>query len=420
MRIRSFKRICTLKVFEKIFTAQNKEEYKSIFEKTASLIKNGAVIEIKTLYGKRFVGKITEKNVKNSDFDIICNDLLTIEKYAFVSKAEILALGSFEKPFVRLKTKPSFKELFAFLEKKTFRFKLADDLILYLLSQELHQTGENLFFITEDHKDTKVKFSFKQETKDLKPIECTVKNDRVVILKGNRSVSPPMIKESEKSGIAIYLSKNYSDKILLFSEKFGVVEYLSFDFDFSSIENVFEEISNMNKTGKKLVENYKNQFEKDIERISKIKFHEKNFNVYKLWGIISIILGYSQENDLKKAAHVIEENVFVFNGKKGPRIDYKLQKTYSRVSLNPLWTIRTAMSFRLAGIDEMTLSYGIVESFAEFISNEVDDIKNDMDFKSLTINGTLLEVKPLFDKLYEMIGKNHKLYFNRKIPFENF
>ena len=172
----------------------------------------------------------------------------------------------------------------------------------------------------------------------------------------------------------------------------------------------------MDETGKRLVANYKNRFEVIFEKASLIEFDEESFNVYKLWGIVSIILGFSESGDIKKSAKIIEDNAFAFMGKKGPRIDYKLKKLDSKVYLDPLWTIRTAMSFRLAGVDVLTLSFGVVESFAEFISNRLDDIKSEIGIDAVVINGSLLEVKSLFDRVYKNVAKNHELYFNKELP----
>jgi len=428
----------TLKNFAKIVTANSSEEYKSLFEKVAALIKNGAVIKIKTFYGEYFIGKIDEKNTKDMDFDIICTDLASVEKYTAADKSEILAIAAIEKPFLKLKTNHNFKSIFPFIQKEGFRFKLADDLMLYLISYELSAIDENLFFITKNHKETKIELTYEEDIKTIEPLECVAIDDKVVILKGDRSILPPVAQSHneiepchkaffsiigeynlfDKSICGAYLSKNHPDKIMLYSKKFGLVNYLSFEFDFDSIEEIYEKISATDETGKKLVKNYKDNFEDIYKETSKIKLKGQCLNVYRLWGIVSLILGYTNESDLKKAARVIEDNAFNFLGKKGPLVDYKLKKVDSKVYLDPLRTIRSAMSYRLADVDPKILSFGVIESFAEFISNRLDEAKKEMQLEAVTANGSLLEIKLLIDKLNKNITKNHTLLFNKELPVD--
>ena len=115
---------------------------------------------------------------------------------------------------------------------------------------------------------------------------------------------------------------------------------------------------------------------------------------------------------------MLENNATSFLGTKGPRIDYKLKSIDSKVYLDPLMTIRTAMSFRLAEVDQLTLSYGVVESFVEFISNQLDDIKAEMKSDSVAVTGSLLGNRHLFSKLNTEVSINHDMYFNKELPVD--
>lgn len=76
-----------------------------------------------------------------------------------------------------------------------------------------------------------------------------------------------------------------------------------------------------------------------------------------------------------------------------------------------LMLVRTTMSFRLAGIESLTLSYGMVESFCDFLSLYLDDIKRTMSVECIVALGELLAVKPLFVHMSEKMSKNHKIFF---------
>ena len=413
-----------------------RKNYKSEFEKIASAIYNGSVVKINTFYGEYYLGKLSEK-CNNISFDILSYDLDSVERYTNANKSEIIALGAIEKPLIKLKTNLKFKTDFEDIKDELIRFKLADDFILYLILAELHKLGINFVFITKDTLDFQDELFITTYKENKEPIECVVAQNNIVILNGKKGLPVfktsnevpipfigafnSVIKEhnlSEKIVVGLNLSKDYHNNILIYSKKFGLIEYLSFKSELASVEEVFKLISSSNDQAAKLVSNYKDKFPKHYEKISSIVFNEKELNIYKLWGIVSIILGYSESNNLSVAADKLEKNALSFLGTKGPRIDYKLKNIDSKVYLDPLMVIRTAMSFKPAGIDNLTLCFGIIESFVEFISTQLDEIKQDMNNDVVVATGSLLGNKHLFSKLDKEVSINHTLYFNKEMPVD--
>lgn len=413
-----------------------KKSYKDIVQKAAQSIKNGLVLEVDTFYGKQYLGQIN-KNCKDVNFDILSYDLATVEKYTNVTNSEIVTLGAIEKPLIRLKTNLSFKKEFEEIEDELLRFKLPDDLLLHFLIHELHLLGINLIFMTKSKIPVNETLSLVAFKEDLEPIECVVSDEHVAILSGekglpfknlsNEKLIPQIgaffsvIKEHnlfDKTIIGVNLSKEYHNDILVYAEKFGTVEYLSFAFEYNSMKEVLDAISATNETGEKLISNYKKKYAEHFDEISTIVFNEDMFNIHKLWGIVSIVLGFTKNGNLTTAGEILENNATSFLGTKGPRIDYKLKSIDSKVYLDPLMTIRTAMSFRLAEVDQLTLSYGVVESFVEFISNQLDDIKAEMKSDSVAVTGSLLGNRHLFSKLNTEVSINHDMYFNKELPVD--
>ncbi len=413
-----------------------KKSYKENFVNLAKSISDGLVVEVNTFYGKYFVGMLGKK-CNGVDFDIISYALSTVAHYTNATNSEIVAMGAIEKPLIKLKTNIKFKMDFEDITNELIRFKLSDDLVLHLLLSELNKLGINLIFITKEKLPFDVKFDLVEYKKESEPIEVVVSDNHIAIVKGekglpynnleNKTLIPhigaffSVIKEHsllDKTVVGVNISKEYHNDILVYSKKFGTIEYLSFAFNFSSIKDVLDSIVSTNGTGKKLVENFKNKFPQHFETISAIVFDEKDFNVYKLWGIVSIVLGYSKEKDLAKSAKILEESASSFLGTKGPRIDYKLKSIENKVYLDPLMTIRTAMSFKLAQVDQLTLSFGVIESFVEFISTQLDEIKEEMKSDAVVVTGSLLENRHLFSKLSKEVSVNHKLYFNKELPVD--
>jgi len=410
--------------------------YKSEFEKIANDIKDGKTIELNTFYGKYYVA--TPSKICNSiSFDIIVYDLATVQKYANLEEYELKALASFEKPLVRLKKKLNFNVDFEDVETDLIRFKLPDDFILHLLMEELHKVWIDTVFITKDKIESQEKLILVDFKDEQEPIEVVVSEKDIAIVSGSKGlaefpinsqeINPALgsffsvIKEhklNDEDIAGVYLSKEYQNNILVYGKKYGVVQYLSLNFEFSSIENIFEQIINSDENAANLVHNYKNKFSEHFNYISEIKFENSEFNIFKLWGVVSMILDYSKSKNPYEAAQALENNVLSFLGKKGPRIDYKLQNKDKKVYLDPLMTIRTAMSFRLAGVDPLMLSYGVIESFLEFITNELDELKQSMNTTAITVSGSLLSNKHIFSKMSKEISLNHDIYFNNELPVD--
>ncbi len=413
-----------------------KRSYKEEFEKTADLIKEGKVVELNTFYGKYFVG-LPAKVCNDISFDIIAYDLATVEKYAYVEKHEITALGAIEKPLVKLKKKMNFTMDFEEIEAELIRFKISDDFILHLLMEELHKIGIDVIFISNEKIETRESLLLVELKEELEPIEVVVSENDLAIVRGEKglpsfpvsseTVTPSIgsfysvIKEhqlNDENIAGVNLSKEHQNNILVYGKKYGMVEYLSLNFQFDSMQNIFEQIISTNETGKKIVHNYKNAFPEHFDEIYGITFENREFNMYKLWGVVAIVLGFAKTDDPLEAAKILEESAMSFLGAKGPRIDYKLLNLEGKVHLDPLMTIRTAMSFKLADIDQLTLCYGVIESFLEFIANELDEVKQNMGITAVAVTGSLLGNKHLFSKMSKEIAVNHTIYFNNELPVD--
>jgi len=410
------------------------KNYKDIFQTMASSIKDGYNFKINTFYGTYNIGQITQDSEK-FDFDIVAYDYATISKYTNAKDYELKALASFEKPFIRLNTNLKFKIDISELKRELYRFKLADDFILHLLMNELHLVGVDMLFITKD--DIEVKdFINLVDPKELEPIEVVASSSHIAFVKGDRSLPKfsnnsvktipsvgaiySIIKEHDldkkyTNMVGVYLSKTRQNTILLHGEKFGTVNFLLLEFELNSIKNIFDNIINTNDTGKKLIENYKNKFSTLYEYIVNIKFNKGRLNIYELWGVLSMILGFSDIDSIEENAKILEENTLLFLGDRGPRIDYKLIQKDKLTTIDPLMIVRSAISFKLAGIDTLTLSYGIVESFVEFISNEIDTLQENMGTEAVLFAGSLLQNNKLFAKLVQETSSNHKIYFNNQL-----
>jgi hypothetical protein len=431
----------------------DKNERKKYFEEIAEKLKKDGEVSVGTFNGKY---KLTT-NLENVDA-ILAVDLSAVANYFMSFDGDAKALASIEKPFIKLKTNIDFKKTFG-LSTPAYYVKLPDDMILELLCEEikndikligLKAVKEAEFFNFNVKNDEEI-LAVVTDTKE--HVIIPVRGDRGLIPKFEKSlgnsagindkyaaysteektvldlkVNFPEIKAKEnpkylagfygvvdmwnledKITLGYILYKSDESKILLNSPKFGLVEYISFEFKFNSFEEIFASIAAMNDTGKKLVKNFSEKRNDLFLNAMKANLNTDKKGVYYLWGLIGIVLGFSDNID--EAAEKIMEFSSSAMTKKGPRIDYKMDER----NLNPLWAIRTAMSFRLAGVDDYLLSYGVVESFAEFLNNIYETLNKEMVLSGAVLAGDMFEGEFL-NKIYTYISKNYPVFVPKALP----
>ena len=434
--------VCGYKVNEK-WKMENekfndKYERKRFFENLAKKLENENIY-IQTMNGTFEISK----DIQDAEF-IMARDLASVGKYFMAFEGDAKALASIEKPFIKLKTNLEFKKTYG-LSTPAFYVKLPDCMVTELLfeTSDFELLGFKKSNISKD-------LSF--EVKIEKPLFAVVtdsKNKDILVESGDRSLIPKFEKDINSQGrykeygykngvidrvenlgeinsketkatfsgfygvleqwelrdknIMGFCFYENENKILINSPKFGLIEYIDFNFEFKDFSDIFSQIATMNETGKKLIKNFKekraNLFENALN--SDIKSNKKG--IYYIWGLIGIILGEAKNIDEGYSA-ILKLSTEAMT-KKGPRIDYKMDKN----NLNPLWAIRTAMSFNLAGVDNYLLSYGVVESFAEFLSNQYDSFHKDNNLDGAIIVGDLFKGEFL-NKIYSYIDKNYKVF----------
>ena len=477
------------KIVYKNFAKEIKENNSTIFENLANAVKNGAIVKVKTFNGYKKISLPNEKNFKKfaDNFKLLFYDLQSINEIFPLRKSEILAIGSFEKPFVNFWVSKELLKMYPFFDKTNHvDIKLSDDLMLELIMYNLKKIGVSFVLLGDvnDRDKFNISLNFEGEINPRDDLKVIVlddgrillgEGDRTLLPKINQNFSPLPVKAFSKnyvsintdkyiitydkfkklpevlntfylkdkktsdntyeashgafySGIAendlfdkvvsgIYLSKENSDKIMIYSKKFGLVDYLGFDYKYpENVKKLLDLISSENETSKKLVANYRAKFS-DIDE-KKFEFDNMG-DIYKLWGVIGIVLGFYEGEDIKSSAKILCDNAYSFKGKKGPRIDYKLIREGSKVKLDMLTALKTSMSFKLAGIDAPTLCFGVMESFAEFVSNLVDEISGDYEIEGVCMGGSLFSMENFTNKFYTITNKNYTVFTNLEFTLDD-
>jgi hypothetical protein len=407
--------------------------YQPQFQAIAQAIKEGQVASVDTMNGRYSVGLLTDID-KCSAYQLLAYDIATVQKYTHCQEYELQALASIEKPSIRLPKTLQFSIDIADIKQELFSFCFANDAILYLLTQELHSLGIDIVAITKEPIESSHRFELPITPPSQEVLEVVAsKSHRVIV----RDKPPETLKRYHQEPnidafysiieehhiadrydtiAALSLSQKHPNNILIYSKKFALIEYLSLESSFASIADIFAQITQSSQSAQRLIANYQAKFPELYEAIKDIGFENKAFNIYRLWGVIAIILGFTKSSDPLEGAKLINDNAMSFLGSRGPRIDYKLINQETKASLDPLMTIRTAVSFKLAGVDKLTLSYGIVESFVEFLGNQVDELKESMQIQALCITGSLLANRAIFQKVSDTMCKESDIYYNNTKP----
>lgn len=107
-------------------------------------------------------------------------------------------------------------------------------------------------------------------------------------------------------------------------------------------------------------------------------------------------------------------------GQKGPRIDFRLERdTEGKISLNTLQTLRSVMSFRLAGVENELLCFGILDSLAEFFANFSRDMEENYQTKGIVICGKLFLNTQFINQFLHYLPKTSEIYACATMEFKN-
>lgn len=421
--------------------ANDELSFESLYNAAAKVISEGKELYINSASGSYKLGKIDEnfKNNIKSDFIVIPTDLSVVERMVVIRDNEIKVMASLEKPSIKLRVNSlySAKEI---LPSNRVKMKLADEFLLVKIYEKLFKAEvEFLYKIECDSCNCSDAIKIDGEFKKIPQIEvCVLENGEMLIINGD-GYSAPSLKENLKkfddiayaqfasivqehnlfnqSVSCFYISKTHDDRIMHLSEKTGMLNLVHFPI-IKNISDIFEEIKE-SKIGKKLYDSYKSAYPGILEKALHVKIKEDAPNsMYSIWGIAAVILGMA--DNIEDGAEKIIENAEDFGGKKGPRIDYLLlDEKNIKSDFNALRLIRSAMSFKLAGADDITLSFGILEAFGYFLSDTSDSCQSNLSSKKTLLCGSMFGVRRLSEIACTNIQTSTQICLNRELPIDN-
>ena len=225
----------------------------------------------------------------------------------------------------------------------------------------------------------------------------------------------------EKALCGVYLSRENPIQIFSFSKKIGYTTMVQFSHEIlSQPKNMLDAIAQMDEGGERLVNNFKKSFPEHYTKIETLQFitHTNLSSLTKLWAIAAVFIGLYEGDDMLQACEALEATAIEFGGKSGPRIDYKVVASDEGYQLDMRLAIRSVMSFKLAGLDDYLLSFGFIDSLADFIAMQAEDSDANIGIDGVVLSGDLFENRQLLMRTYNALSANYSIYRNERLSID--
>lgn len=406
--------------------------FKEIFEKVAKKLFSGEGIDILTATGRFHVTVLGDEKIQDDKYIFMPCDLSLVEKMCVIKSYQSEALASLEKPILRLPINSIFAQKNIILDRFV-HVKLADDILLLLLTKELFKLGVEFIKISPNLKQ---KSTLEYEGVTREPLYLTVLENSTHLILNNSIYTPKESKESlsafkepsirqsarvlkeqnlfNKNVVLLYFSKKHSDEIAFYSEDKGFVDLVKFNLpkDASSIVEAIEK----SKTGKRLIENFSNKFSENFNNFKNLNFENHPNNLFTIFGAVGVLFGLGKNIEI--GANLVLDKAFVFGGLKGPSIDFKLNDESLRGEFNTTRFFKSIMSYLLAGADLETLSFALIDSLGFFISNFLDRTKDELNSTNLIISGSLFENERVSEVIIRQAKVRHQVSTAYELPLD--
>ncbi len=392
-------------------------------------------------------GDSQKHDSQDNDFDfILANDISTLNLYTRASQDEINALATFEKPLIRLSIKEVFiKEvgaknaLFILPYDIDFRFIFSLLEVPFLFAKRTDSTdnffeivvGQRGYFLEKKFLDSREsKISNLSQFLDLNfaslcEVRSNAKQSAGFVGKAKQSSIKVDCHDStqsveslnDKNLFIAYISTANPTLIAPFSTKTPFVK-IAFD---KNPKNILAKISTL-ENGDKLIANFKREFGERYEAIQALNSAPQiSENITDIFECAAMILGASKSKSTNKS----QNKRFIFQLAQSclrdisPKVDFKNIKIDDSLHYDANLTIRSIISFTLAGTEREIIAYGLLESLVDYLVLIFRDAQNKNYIKSIGIIGDLFANKIFFDKITKKIPANFDLILPKYLDFKN-
>lgn len=347
-------------------------------------------------------------SLKNPSPSVIFSDLSSVLSCTKLPLEDAKYLASLEKPSIKAPLKSVFKDTF---KNDEIIAQLPYDPILNLLCHILQDEGIEFVFMHES-RSCEALLHYEALFKTPKRLITPAKN---FVLENNFSTLPFKDEleflSATPNSIVLYFSFKRPTRLLLHANG-SLKTLLSVSFDFNQIFNLLKQ----DEKASRMLQNYATKFPDFYARIVELsKYNLGGANLLDFFRILGFVLGYSEDFCAQSVISLAKECL----RPKGPRIDYKILKDDSlKMALNFSKIMHSAMSFRLAGVENEILSLGILDSLAEFLGNFIWDNAQNFSVQEVTIAGDFFGEKVFLDLFVRYFPKTLALKTHAFLDYE--
>ncbi|WRA15395.1 protein hydE [Helicobacter pylori] len=347
-------------------------------------------------------------SLKNPSPSVIFSDLSSVLSCTKLPLEDAKYLASLEKPSIKAPLKSVFKDTF---KNDEIIAQLPFDPILNLLCRILQDEGiEFVFMHANDPQEALLYYEtlFKTPKRLITPTKKFVLENNLSAIAFKDELE--FLKETPHS-IVLYLSFKRPTRLLLHANG-SLKTLLSVSFDFNQIFNTLKQ----DEKASRMLQNYAAKFPDFYARVLELsKYQLGGANLLDFFQILGFVLGYSEDFCTQSVISLAKECL----RPKGPRIDYKILKDDSfKMALNFSKIMHSAMSFRLAGVENEILSLGILDSLAEFLGNFIWDNAQNFSVQEVTIAGDFFGEKVFLDLFVQYFPKTLTLKTHAFLDYE--
>ncbi|QQW82088.1 protein hydE [Helicobacter pylori] len=347
-------------------------------------------------------------SLKNPSPSVIFSDLSSVLSCTKLPLEDAKYLASLEKPSIKASLKSVFKDTF---KNDEIIAQLPFDPILNLLCRILQDEGiEFVFTHANNSQEALLHYEtlFKTPKRLITPTKKFVLENNLSAIAFKDELE--FLKETPHS-IVLYFSFKRPTRLLLHANG-SLKTLLSVSFDFNQIFNTLKQ----DEKASRMLQNYATKFPDFYVRLLELsKYNLGGTNLLDFFRILGFVLGYSEDFCAQSVIPLAKECL----RPKGPRIDYKILKDDSfKMALNFSKIMHSAMSFRLAGVENEILSLGILDSLAEFLGNFIWDNAQNFSVQEVTIAGDFFGEKVFLDLFVQYFPKTLTLKTHAFLDYE--
>ncbi|PDW20520.1 protein hydE [Helicobacter pylori] len=347
-------------------------------------------------------------SLKKPSPSVIFSDLSSVLSCTKLPLEDAKYLASLEKPSIKAPLKSVFKDTF---KNDEIIAQLPFDPILNLLCHILQDEGIEFIFTHESHSCEALLYYealFKTPKRLITPAKKFVLENHLSTLPFKDELE---FLSTTPNSIVLYFSFKRPTRLLLHANG-SLKTLLSVKFDFNQIFNLLKQ----DEKASRMLQNYAAKFPDFYVRIAGLsKYQLGGANLLDFFQILGFVLGYSEDFCAQSVISLAKECL----RPKGPRIDYKILKDDSlKMALNFSKIMHSAMSFRLAGVENEILSLGILDSLAEFLGNFIWDNAQNFSVQEVTIAGDFFGEKVFLDLFVRYFPKTLALKTHAFLDYE--